>query len=272
MAVSFAFHRRTACFARHTRHLPSVNEPRVTALSSSRAPIDLCSSPQGPEPLPSQRARRVRKTNRAPSHCGRICKENVNDEPFIKNSERYREGIEIIRTVAEREFPRLDTRFYGHLDGRIDLIPKPHAVRLPVLTIGRAQQTLEWIAQHVDAWIGYLGDPSKIESVVTQWRDAHGGNPAKPYGYGTFFNLERNPDAPVRIVHGVLSGGRKAIVELWKRQEEAGVSHVALNMKPLERAADQVLYELGEYVLPEFPSGLLHVQSPFLSDRHSAFR
>ncbi|POD68312.1 hypothetical protein BKM17_27310 [Pseudomonas syringae group genomosp. 3] len=41
----------------------------------------------------------------------------------------------------------------------------------------------------------------------------------------------------------------------WKRQQDEGVSHVALNIKPLQRPAADVLEEMAEYVLPHFPIG-----------------
>ncbi len=72
-----------------------------------------------------------------------------------------------------------------------------------------------------------------------------------PYGYGAFLQLDRNPDAPLQTASG-LAVGRKALIELWKRQREPGVSHVALNLNMSLRPASEILDELGEYVLPHF--------------------
>jgi hypothetical protein len=74
----------------------------------------------------------------------------------------------------------------------------------------------------------------------------------KPYGYGTFFDMDSDPDAPSRLDHGVLRGGRHQLVELWKQQEALGESHVALNLKPLRRPLEDVVSELAEHVLPHF--------------------
>lgn len=77
-----------------------------------------------------------------------------------------------------------------------------------------------------------------------------------PYGYGVFFDLDENPEAPLQVGRGIRTG-RNALIALWRRQQAQGVSHVALNLKPLRRPAAEVLAELAEYVLPEFPVGVV---------------
>jgi len=46
----------------------------------------------------------------------------------------------------------------------------------------------------------------------------------------------RNPDAPLQTGR-VLRGGQHALIELLAAQREAGVNHVALNLKPTRRDA-----------------------------------
>jgi hypothetical protein len=49
---------------------------------------------------------------------------------------------------------------------------------------------------------------------------------------------------PLRVGQGV-SVGRRALIELWKRQQDEGVSHVARNLKTLPRPAAEALDELA---------------------------
>jgi hypothetical protein len=54
-----------------------------------------------------------------------------------------------------------------------------------------------------------------------------------------------------------LRAGRHALIEFWREQEKAGISHVVLNLKPTRRPAGDILEELAEYVLPHFPAHTL---------------
>ncbi|WP_228389053.1 TIGR03571 family LLM class oxidoreductase [Rahnella sp. RcJ3] len=172
---------------------------------------------------------------------------------FNNRSARYRDALDVIKAVTEQEWPVHSSRFYGDLNGALDLVPKPVSGRLPTLVIGHAGQTLEWSAQNSDGMIAYLANPLSVPDIISSWRNACRTDVFKPYGYGTFFDLDRDPDMPVQTGR-VLRGGRNALRELWLRQQEQGVSHVALNFKPLQRPATEVIDELGEYLLPYFPS------------------
>jgi hypothetical protein len=79
------------------------------------------------------------------------------------------------------------------------------------------------------------------------------GLPFKPYGYGAMFDLVADPNAPLKIRGFYMRSGRNAMVELWKRQRDEGVNHVALNPKPLQRPFAEVMDELATHVLRHFP-------------------
>ncbi len=122
---------------------------------------------------------------------------------------------------------------------------------MPILAIGRGGQTIDWIAENMDGWIWHYSDPRRLAEVIALWREAAG--PAKPYGYGTFFHLDRDADAPLQPGRW-LAGGRKALTDFWLRQRDEGVAHVALNLKPMRRAASEMLDEFGDHIIPR----LLH--------------
>ncbi|OUL72743.1 LLM class oxidoreductase [Paraburkholderia hospita] len=166
---------------------------------------------------------------------------------------RYQESVSIIRALTTDEFPRYESRHYGRLEGRLDLLPKPTSTGLPLIAIGRAGQTLDWLAANVDAWIWHGSDAKHFGAHAARWREATSAHGFKPFGYGIWFDLDVNEDA--RLSTGpVLRGGRHALIEFLKAQEEAGVNHVALNLKPTRRDPVDLLEELGRYVLPHFAS------------------
>ncbi len=172
---------------------------------------------------------------------------------FDNRAERFRDALDIIRAVTEERWPIHASQFYGELTGGLELVPKPAAARLPTIIIGHAGQSIEWTAQNTDGIISYIANPLRIPAILDQWREACPSGVFRPYGYGTLFDLDRDPDAPLQPGR-ILRAGRHALRELWLRQQEQGVSHVALHFKPQRRPAAEVIDELGEYLLPLFPS------------------
>lgn len=173
---------------------------------------------------------------------------------YDNRAERYREAFSLIKTVSETSFPVAETAFYGKLSGNLDLVPKPFKFRIPMIVVGRARQDLSWIAEESDGWIWHLSDFSTLPELLEFWRGGYDDNRFRPYGYATFFDLDANPDAPLRRLMNGITVGRNALIKLWKEQERQGVNHVALNLKPLTRPAAEVMAEMAEFVLPEFPS------------------
>jgi luciferase-type oxidoreductase len=170
---------------------------------------------------------------------------------FDSRAERFRDAYALIRAVTEQDFPRHRTAHFGTLNGNRDMVPKPVLGRLPIIAVGRAGQSVEWLGENMDGWIWHQSDFNRLGDVIARWNDAVPNDAFKPYGYGTFFDLDRDPDAPLRPVRG-LSIGRRALIELWKRQRDLGVNHVALNLKMSRRPAAELIDELGDYVLPHF--------------------
>ncbi|HEY0290623.1 MAG TPA: LLM class oxidoreductase [Pseudomonas sp.] len=184
---------------------------------------------------------------------------------FASRAERFRDALALIRATTEQHWTRHSSQFYGQLDGSIDLIPKPVGSRIPNIVIGQSGQSLEWIAEHTDGILSYISNPALVPQTIDRWRTACGANGYKPYGYGTLFDLDRDPNCPVQPGR-VLRAGRNALIELWKRQRDQGVGHVALHFKPQRRDAAQVIDELGEYLLPVFPS--LSLPTPSKAEMH----
>ncbi len=170
---------------------------------------------------------------------------------FEYRGARYREAVELIRTLHEESFPRKQTERFGTLSGNLDLHPKPVNGRLPIMAIGQSRQPIEWLARNVDAWIWAVDNDEDIIEIVTALKTAAGDGTPPAYGYSTFFDLDPNPDAPYQRFYNIVRIGRKALIERLHHHRELGVRHVALNLKPSQRPADAVIAEMGEYVLPE---------------------
>lgn len=177
------------------------------------------------------------------------------DVEFEDRGERYREAVDMIRTLTEQSFPQKETQRFGRLSGNLDLHPKPTNGRLPIMAVGRSRQPIEWLAHNVDAWIWAVDDDHAIQEIISTLKVAAGASTPPAYGYSTFFDLNPNPDAPYRRFYNVVNIGRKALIERLHKHRELGVKHLALNLKPSQRPAEDVIEEMGTHVLPALAEG-----------------
>jgi luciferase-type oxidoreductase len=175
---------------------------------------------------------------------------------FETRGERFRDAFGVYRNVSERSFPHFTSTHFGHGDGSLDLLPKPPYGRTPAIAVGRSQQSLAWIAGHMDGYLGFVPDPDKLNEFATEWREqvphsGSGGN-SKPLAFGGFLYLHPKPHAPFKRIRGGFAIGSRALRDLLERARDAGVNHVALNPKVTPRPYAEILDELGSIVLPAF--------------------
>jgi luciferase-type oxidoreductase len=175
---------------------------------------------------------------------------------FETRGERFRDAFGVYRNVSERSFPKFNSARFGRGDGSLDLLPKPPYGRTPAIAVGRSQQSLEWIAENMDGFLGFVPDPDKLNEFGKNWRDLtqHGGSGrnGKPLAFGGFLYLHPNPRYPFKRIRGGFAIGSRALRDFLEQARDAGINHVALNPKVTPRPYAEVLDELGSIVLPAF--------------------
>lgn len=180
------------------------------------------------------------------------------ESDFDSRGERFREALGMFKASLEESFAVHRSGRFGSLDGSLDLLPKPAHGKIPTIVTGRSRQDLEWIALNADGWLYYFVNPEHLAPLVSTWRDVvkreTQSDVFKPFAQGMFFDLSEQPDHPVQRIHSGLRVGRNRLIDYLYWLQALGVNHVALNLKASRRPAREVLQELSEYVLPEFPS------------------
>lgn len=172
---------------------------------------------------------------------------------FESRGAMFREEIELLKIYWSEFFPQVSSSF-GHLKAA-DVIPKPIASHVPLLVTGHSQQDLGWIARNADGWISYPRNIEAQAQVVQRWRDsveAELPGQYKPFTQSYFIDLADNPNeapTPIHLGHRL---GRNALLMHLRASKRIGVDHLIFNLKYGKRAADEVLQELAEFVLPEF--------------------
>jgi len=128
----------------------------------------------------------------------------------------------------------------------------PPARRIPMMAVGTARQSLQWIAAHADAWATYHREEARQQGRIALWRRAlidRAGGADKPFVQSLQLELLADPDAPAEPLELGLRAGRHALLGYLERMAGLGVAHMLLNLQGTRPAADQ-LEELGLDVVP----------------------
>ncbi|WGF90282.1 LLM class oxidoreductase [Marinivivus vitaminiproducens] len=171
--------------------------------------------------------------------------------------EAYRESVAVIRRTTSEDYPEFAAAF-GSLRG-LDLLPKPPGGHLPLLAVGSAQQSLQWIARTMDGWVSYFRPIADQRPRIELWQRAVETQAAgvfRPVAQAMSLDLTEDPNAdPEPLFLGYRLGRNRLIEDLHAFADE-GVHHVMFNLRHSQRPVTEVMAELAEEILPVFPSHL----------------
>lgn len=171
---------------------------------------------------------------------------------FENRGERFRAGVELMRQVWRKNgyLHELDK----DLSLGLEVFPKPIDETLPLVMAGYGQQTMEWIAGNMQAWFNYPRNVMDTKHLTDAWNQttAQLGLGFKPYITAFHLKLEEDPNAVIKPHRFGASAGRNALIQLLQDYQTAGVNHMALQLRHSARPIDEVMTEIGEYILPVF--------------------
>ena len=139
------------------------------------------------------------------------------------------------------------------------VLPAP-AARIPMLVVGSARQSLQWIAEHADGWATYHREESTQEGRIGLWQHALRqklGSARKPFVQSAQLQLLEDPAAPATPLELGLRGGSAAVRDYLQRMHALGVDHVMFNLSG-GRPAAEVIEQIGAEIIPALsaqPSG-----------------
>nr|WP_134196757.1 TIGR03571 family LLM class oxidoreductase [Paraburkholderia rhizosphaerae] len=187
---------------------------------------------------------------------------------FDSRGERFRDVYQVFRSISEQDYPRFASPRFGQADGSLTLLPKPVHGKVPTFAVGRSQQTLDWIAAHMDGYMGFVPEPAQLKPFAREWQHAvesnarieHGDtvdadgndNLVKPLAFGGFLYLHPQPDFAFQRIRGGFAIGSHALRAFLEQARDAGIMHVALNLKVTPRSYLEILDSLQRDVLPHF--------------------
>jgi len=147
---------------------------------------------------------------------------------FHNRDELFRDSFAYIRAAAE-SFPVLENNnHYGKLDGQVDALPKPTGHKLPMLITGHSRQSLDWIAEHGDAWMYYPRNFYMQQNNITEWRAkvAEKRSYEKPFMQSLYIDLQDDDDHKPTPIHLGFKIGANHLREYLENLRQMGVNHV----------------------------------------------
>ncbi|WP_306121123.1 LLM class oxidoreductase [Roseovarius sp. MMSF_3359] len=174
------------------------------------------------------------------------------NQSFDDRGARFRDSVGYIR-AAGTAYPAHDSA-QGTLPGNIDLLPKPHGTRLPMLVTGSSRQAPDWVAQNGDGWMTYPRNAAAQGQVIGDYRARvrAAGEPDKPVMQSLYVDIVDDPAAPPRPIHLGFRSGTDFLRGYLREIETLGVNHVALNLRFNQAPIDTTLKHLADIVLPDF--------------------
>ena len=121
----------------------------------------------------------------------------------------------------------------------------PPEAQIPMIAVGSARQTVQWIARNADGWATYHRPAEAQVGRLDLWDKARGGT--RPLLISSMgLNLTEG-NTHKEITLGVEVGSQE-LIEHLHRLSELGIDHVIFNIQ--RRPASEVLTQIYEEVLP----------------------
>ena len=138
------------------------------------------------------------------------------------------------------------------ITGGFDLMVAP-TTRIPMLAVGSARQSLQWIAANADGWATYHREEGRQKGRIGLWqmalRERAGGEP-KPFVQSLNLDLVEDPHAPAQAIELGIRAGRHALLDYLLRIEQLQVNHVLLHLARGSRPVAEVVEEIGVEIVP----------------------
>ena len=170
---------------------------------------------------------------------------------FETRAERFRHNHAIIEEAWKTQSGL--SQYYENLNNTIQIFPKPENP-IPWIIAGRAQQSMDWIAQNMQGWFNYPRPVAETAAQVIDWRNVlYDNNQAsKPYITAFHLNLLSDDDAPFRPHRFGGAVGINGLLPLLKSYEEIGVNHMALHLRKSETPVKEAIERIAATILPHF--------------------
>ncbi|MGI6856681.1 TIGR03571 family LLM class oxidoreductase [Mesorhizobium sp. 1B3] len=163
---------------------------------------------------------------------------------FEKRGETFRQAVDYFRAAWQPGGLPVD----GERVPQLDLLPRPIQPTIPLVVAGQARQEDSWLAAHMDGRFVYPSGVHRLRSQAAGWAEATADRAA----FISAFHLDLDSDAfaPLAPIRFGARGGRRAVLAHFQALADAGVDHLAINIRQSQRAPAEVLDEIASDIMP----------------------
>ncbi|WP_027684207.1 TIGR03571 family LLM class oxidoreductase [Rhizobium leguminosarum] len=171
-------------------------------------------------------------------------------QSFEERKASFRTNWDILASALEHE--ALVPETLGGANGDFSIRPRSSS-RVPMLAVGSASQSLEWISRNAVGWATYHRDYALQKDRIGLWHTAIAKTGAGFKSFSQSLNLELvdDPQSPTESINLGYRCGRIELVRHLLDLKELGVHHVMINLTEGSRPETEVIEEIGTSVLPE---------------------
>jgi len=167
---------------------------------------------------------------------------------YESREKRYRETSEYMKSLFSTSFPLIRNNLGEMVNS--DMLPKPYAKSIAMMTTAYSLQSEEWIAENSDGWINFPQPMKRLEKTLTRWRNLTEPYGFKPYTQGLMIDLLEDDEAEPKPIHLGFSSGKNYLISYLNNMQRIGINHIIFYLKLSKRPASEIVEQLGSEVLP----------------------
>lgn len=182
-------------------------------------------------------------------------------------TELFQDAVYSMNTLWQSHSPSISNNIFElYEDSGLQVLPKHK--HIPMFATGYSKQDLSWLKTNMDGLMFYPQPFQQQKALLKEW---HNNDIFKPYMHPLVIDLSSNPDELVKPIKGGYRLGRNTLLKILKSYEKIGTNHIMLHLTSNDRSYQSLLTEVGEYIIPYFPSQLLQEEKTMtLLDRINA--
>lgn len=172
-------------------------------------------------------------------------------QEFENRKERFRQNWTRLAAALGSEMEVLDEE--GTRQPAFQIRPRAVGGPVPLLAVGSASQSLEWIARNGIGWATYYRPLAAQADRIGLWKTAVGKVTTgfRSFSQSMVLYLSEDRNAPVEPLGLGMRVGRNGLIRYLADIRELGADHVMFNIAAGSRPVEDVLSEISEYVMDE---------------------